>query len=144
MLTPEPPEPTLAEVFAPPQQQPAAAPPAPVVRPKRTAVIVLAITTGLLFGSTALFGTLFYVTVKASVAQGREVQAKGREIAELRAQTKAAEDEASKARTERETLRFTAERAERCRAAAEAYKKASFTDDRPKLQAAWNEIYLNC
>ncbi|MDT7784952.1 MAG: hypothetical protein QOF58_3371 [Pseudonocardiales bacterium] len=124
------------------EQQPADAPPPPPRR-TNTAVLVLAIVAGLLFVSTGALGTLFYVAMKNSVGQAKEIQAKGREIAELREKARASETEAAAARNERETFRFTAERAEKCRAAAEAYKKASFTDDQPKRQSAWNEIYRN-
>ncbi|KJK43333.1 hypothetical protein UK23_33750 [Lentzea aerocolonigenes] len=140
MLTPEP---SLAEVFAP-RQQPVDAPPAPVRRPQRTAVVVLAITTVFLFGATALFGTLFYVTVKASVAQGREIEAKTREVGQLRVQAEASEAEAVKARNEREALRFTTARDEKCIAAIKAYRKTTYATGQATRDVLWAQVLDLC
>ena len=141
----EPERVSLAEVFAPPaQQQPAAAPAAPV-RPKRTAVVVvLAVTTALLFCTTAAFGTFFLIVRKNAIEMSKVIEQQDREMTDLWAKAEASEEAAAKARNERETTRFEIARADKCRAAAVAYKQASFTDDQQKLQAAWNELYLNC
>ena len=140
----EPERPSLAEVFAPPaQQQPAAAPAAPV-RPKRTAVVVLAVVAALLFCTTGAFGAFFLIVRKNAIEMLKVIEQKDREIADLWEKAEASEDAAVKARNERETTRFEIARADKCRLAAKAYKEASFTDDQAKLQATWNEIYLNC
>jgi uncharacterized protein (DUF3084 family) len=140
----EPERASLAEVFAPPaQQQPAAAPVAPV-RPKKTAVVVLAVIAALLFCTTGALGTLFLIVRKNAIEMVKVIEQQDRQITDLVAKAEASEDAAVKARNERETTRFEIAMADKCRAAAKAYKEASFTDDQAKLPAAWNEVYLNC
>ncbi|WP_157985188.1 hypothetical protein [Lentzea terrae] len=140
----EPERASLAEVFAPPaQQQPAAAPAAPV-RSKKTAVVVLAVIAALLFCATGVSVTFFLIVRKNAVEMVKVIEQQDREITDLWEKAEASEEAAAKARNERETTRFEIARADKCRLAAKAYKEASFTDDQAKLQATWNEIYLNC
>jgi uncharacterized protein (DUF3084 family) len=140
----EPERVSLAEVFAPPaQQQPAAAPATPV-RSKKTAVVVLAVIAALLFCTTGVSVTFFLVVRKNAAEMVKVIEQQDREITDLWEKAEASEEAAAKARNERETTRFEIARADKCRLAAKAYKEASFTDDQAKLQATWNEIYLNC
>jgi uncharacterized protein (DUF3084 family) len=140
----EPERASLAEVFAPPaQQQPAAAPAAPV-RSRKTAVVVLAVIAALLFCTTGVSVTFFLIVRKNAVEMVKVIEQQDREITDLWEKAEASEEAAAKARNERETTRFEIARADKCRLAAKAYKEASFTDDQAKLQATWNEIYLNC
>lgn len=105
---------------------------------------MLAIVAALLFVSTGALGAMFYAAMKNSAGQAKEIEANGRQIAELRAKAKASEDEAVKARNERETLRFDLARDDKCRDAGKAYKTASDAHDSAKIDTAWWLITSYC